>query len=118
MTARYLDPVRKNEYQEKVWAIVCRIPVGRVMTYGQIAENIAPPGEMNLGSYLAFGARWVGAAMAACPDDVPWHRVINAKGMVSQRSEADHQRLRLVEEGIEFDERGRIDLSRYRWTMP
>ena len=56
----------------------------------------------------------VGYAMAACPDDAPWQRVVNAQGKVSPR--ADHwgtelQRQRLREEGIELDAEGRMDLA-------
>jgi len=65
-------------------------------------------------------ARQTGYAMHALPpnSDVPWHRVINARGEVSPRSSADShelQRLLLEEEGIEFDLRGRCDLKVYRW---
>ncbi len=66
-------------------------------------------------TYLAFGPRWVGGAMAACPEDVPWQRVINSKGEISPRPGAQSQRTLLEQEGVEFNERGRIDLKRYRW---
>ena len=46
---------------------------------------------------------------------VPWQRVINAKGEVSPRPDADHQKVKLLEEGVVFDERGRVDLKRFRW---
>jgi methylated-DNA-protein-cysteine methyltransferase-like protein len=70
---------------------------------------------MDAKSYLAFGARWVGGAMAQCPDDVPWWRVINAKGEISLRPGAQEQRARLEAEGVEFDARGRVDLKRFGW---
>ena len=56
--------------------------------------------------------------MAACPDDVPWQRVINSKGEISLRRGGGYTRQRelLEAEGIEFDERSRIDLKRYRWA--
>ena len=61
----------------------------------------------------------VGYAMSAVTDDeVPWHRVINAKGEVSPRSHGDGsvcQRLLLEDEGVIFDERGRVDLARICW---
>jgi len=66
-------------------------------------------------------ARQVGYALAALPEgsDVPWHRVLNARGEVSPRSggapHARIQRALLEEEGVRFDEGGRIDLARYRW---
>ena len=50
--------------------------------------------------------------------DVPWHRVINAKGTISFRGDTvrgEMQRERLEAEGISFDDRGRVDLKRLRW---
>lgn len=95
---------------ESIHAVVRRIPDGRVATYGQVASLAGRPGA----------ARQVGYALHALPDgsDVPWQRVVNARGEVSERREFDgapRQRARLEEEGVEFDERGRIDLGRYRW---
>jgi methylated-DNA-protein-cysteine methyltransferase related protein len=86
-----------------------------VATYGQIAALLPPPGAMDPKAYLAFGPRWVGGAMAACPEDVPWQRVINAQGRISPRPGALDQRVLLEEEGIRFDEAARIDLKKYRW---
>jgi methylated-DNA-protein-cysteine methyltransferase-like protein len=66
-------------------------------------------------------ARQVGYALAALPDshDVPWHRIVNARGEVSPRSAAlgyeQLQRTLLEAEGISFDERGRVDLERFGW---
>ena len=51
-----------------------------MVTYGQIAQMLPPPEEMDFETYQALSPRWVGSAMAACPDDVPWQRVINAQG--------------------------------------
>ena len=87
-----------------------RIPKGRVATYGQIAV-IAH----------ASGPRQIGYALHALPSNsgVPWHRVINAQGRVSLRSEngwENVQRVMLEAEGIEFDERDRVALARYQWA--
>jgi methylated-DNA-protein-cysteine methyltransferase-like protein len=89
---------------------VRRIPHGRVATYGQVAAIAG----------LAGHARQVGYALHDLPDasDVPWHRVINARGEVSPRSAPGwegYQRHLLEEEGIAFDLRGKLDLERYRW---
>jgi len=87
---------------------VRRIPRGRVATYGQIAELAGIGGR----------ARQVGYALHAAPDNLPWHRVINAKGEISPRSGSDSeelQRLLLEAEGVEFDLQGRIDLEKFRW---
>ena len=95
---------------EKIYAVVRRIPRGRVATYGQIAELAGLPGH----------ARQVGYAMAALPSStaLPWHRVINAAGMVSRRRVPGaelSQRQLLEREGIRFNSRGRMDLERLRW---
>jgi methylated-DNA-protein-cysteine methyltransferase-like protein len=94
---------------ERVYELVRRIPSGRVATYGQIAHLLDWP----------RGARTVGWALRALQADsgVPWHRVVNAQGGISIRDAARQQAL-LEAEGIIFDKRGRIDLTRYRWSPP
>jgi methylated-DNA-protein-cysteine methyltransferase-like protein len=82
-----------------------------VATYGQIARLAGLGGH----------ARQVGYALAALPagSDVPWQRVINAKGEISARAwpaSEDEQKMLLEAEGVTFDPRGRIPLDRYRWS--
>jgi len=94
----------------RIYAVVRRLPRGRVATYGQIAALAG----------LAGHARQVGYALHALPDSasVPWHRVINARGEVSRRSEPGWEALqrRLLEaEGVVFDARGRVALGRFGW---
>lgn len=96
---------------ERIYAVVRRIPSGRVATYGQVAELAGLPGH----------ARQVGYALAAMSESstVPWHRVINAQGAVSARGPhsggAVTQRIRLEQEGVEFDAGGRVSLARFGW---
>jgi methylated-DNA-protein-cysteine methyltransferase-like protein len=108
---------KRSDYYKKVYEIVHAIPAGRVMTYGGIASLIPPPPDIDPMAYTKVRARWVGYGMAACPDDVPWHRVINAQGQVSKRmGHGPHiQRTSLEEEGVVFNQKGRIDLKIYRW---
>ena len=93
----------------RVYAVVRRVPAGRVATYGQVAR------------VAGFGdhARLVGYALAALPNGtaVPWHRVINARGTVSRRRSGDtlSQRMRLEREGVRFDARGRASFATYGW---
>jgi len=115
MSPGYTSPPQRHEFEQQVWGIVRQIPPGKVTTYGRIAEMIDPPGNMALKDYLAFGARWVGGAMAGCPSDVPWQRVINAQGKISVRRGADEQRKLLEAEGVQFDERQRVNLEIYLW---
>ena len=93
-----------------------QIPYGKVATYGQIAPDAAPAAGVEFETYNAFSPRWVGGAMANCPDDVPWQRVINSKGEISQRPGAQRQKELLLEEGVVFNEKGRIDLKKYGWN--
>ena len=111
------NPPDVKAFNALAWEIVGRIPPGRVATYGQIAAMIAPPEGVNLRDHEAQGARWVGGAMAACPADIPWQRVINSQGKTSPRQGGGpaRQRQMLEAEGVEFDEKGRVDLARFRW---
>lgn len=91
---------------QRIYAEVRRIPRGRVSTYGGIARRLG-----------GCTARQVGYAMAALPDNsrVPWHRVINHKGEISPRDGAPRQRALLEAEGVQFDHRGRVNLSQIGW---
>jgi methylated-DNA-protein-cysteine methyltransferase-like protein len=55
--------------------------------------------------------------MAACPDDVPWQRVINSQGKISERSGAEKQRQLLEEEGVLFV-KDKVDMKKYGWKGP
>jgi methylated-DNA-protein-cysteine methyltransferase-like protein len=114
--AGFSSPPNPTEFNTRVWEIVRQIPPGRVMAYGQVGALISPPGDMTLKDYDAFRARWVGGAMAQCPTDVPWWRVINAQGKISERPGAAEQRQRLEAEGVVFDDRDRIDWKRFGWS--
>ncbi len=116
----FSSPPDPLAYKNRVWQVVRQIPPGQVATYGQIAALIPTPQGVDGRDYVAFGPRWVGGAMANCPADVPWQRVVNSQGKISlpQGAGGDEQRLLLEGEGIVFDERGRIDLGQYRWIGP
>jgi methylated-DNA-protein-cysteine methyltransferase-like protein len=95
-----------------IYAIVSKIPSGKVATYGQIA-SIASPG---------LPARVVGYALHGLPEgsDIPWHRVINSKGKISYaatRNDHDSLQQKLLEqEGIKFTVQGIINLRKYLWV--
>jgi methylated-DNA-protein-cysteine methyltransferase-like protein len=120
MASSFTSPPDPKAFNHQVWEIVRQIPAGQVSTYGQIAAMIPPPPELNLREYESMSPRWVGGAMAACPEDVPWQRVINSQGKISVRRGGgqERQRERLEEEGVTFDEHGRVDLSTYGWRGP
>ena len=94
----------------RIYAVVRRVPKGRVATYGQIATLAG----------LRNHARQVGYALHALPtgSGVPWHRVINAQGKVSGRAEPGYvlvQQKLLESEGIEIGVGDRISLKRFGW---
>ena len=99
---------QSGNFRERVWAYVRRVPQGRVVTYGQIADALESPDA----------AQAVGGAMLALPDDtdVPWHRVINAEGELSAPDSPDEQRERLRKEGVVVGADDRVDLGKYRWN--
>jgi methylated-DNA-protein-cysteine methyltransferase-like protein len=97
-----------------VYAIVARVPRGRVITYGAIAHVLGDPRK----------ARQVGWAMAATPDQkpkIPAHRVVNARGELSGGPAFGGyavQRALLEAEGVLFRPDGRLDLDQYLWLPP
>lgn len=104
-----MDKIDERSYRERVYEIVKDIPPGRVMTYGQIAEIL---GE-------GYTARTVGFVMhAADTENVPWQRVINARGGCStgkMTAPVDLQQKLLESEGISFNEKGVCVLEEVRW---
>ena len=103
--------LRGDAAVEAICAVVRRIPRGWVATYGQVATMAGMPRR----------ARLVGRVLQRLDPktNVPWHRVVNAKGEVSfslSRNGGDILQRRLLEkEGIKFDARNRLDLERNRW---
>ena len=100
-----------NPFYQKVYLMVSKIPSGKVATYGQIAELI-----------YAYGrARQVGWALRRLklPSNVPWHRVINKKGEITMslsRNGTDWmQKKLLINEGIKFNSKMKIDTKKYLW---
>jgi methylated-DNA-protein-cysteine methyltransferase-like protein len=114
---RYSSPPNQQAYYEQVWNLVRQIPPGKVASYGQIAMMIPPPMGVDFESYKAFSPRWVGGAMAACPHGVPWQRVINSQGKISEREGAERQRQLLEEEGVVFV-KDKVDMKKYAWRGP
>lgn len=102
----------------RIYKVVRRVPKGRVATYGQIALLADLPGY----------ARHVGRALRELPKGsrLPWHRIVNSRGEIAQRSvrtkhtatsvDAEtEQYYRLIDEGVEFNENRRIPLKQFQW---
>lgn len=102
--------IREGRWQ-RIYALVDRIPPGRVASYGQVARLAG----------LGRGARQVGYALHALPlgSSTPWHRVVNRLGEISLRrteGAGSLQRILLEREGIRFDQKGRIELNKCGWA--
>ena len=95
---------------KNIYDMVSRIPEGKVATYGQIAKLIGYPNH----------ARYIGRALSHLENNsnIPWHRVVNAKGKISPRGLDgcdDYQRIILEDENIVFDDKSCISLIEYQW---
>lgn len=105
------QPITMSTY-DRIYAVVCQIPPGRVATYGQVATLANLPGQARLVGYALYRVD-----MAVL--DIPWHRVVNVKGEIShspRRRGTDYRQQALLEaEGIVFDDQGKLDLKRYLW---
>ena len=100
---------------EQVYRLVSLIPLGKVVTYGQIAALLAHP----------RAARTVGWALHSLSGEqaqaVPWQRVIGAGGRITTSCEDDSaqvQRELLQQEGVKFGPRGDVDLAKSGWKGP
>ncbi len=97
---------------KRIYATVKKIPRGKVASYGQVARVAG----------LERHARMVGYALHALSENdienVPWQRVINAQGYISIRSNplaAKIQRKFLEQEGVEFNEKDKVDFKKFGW---
>lgn len=103
--------MEKAKSYDAIYKVVRLIPKGQVATYGQIADLADLPGQARLVGYALY--------RVDMQLSIPWHRVINAKGEVSEsplRYGTDYlQRSLLEQEGIQFSPEGKINLYQYRW---
>jgi methylated-DNA-protein-cysteine methyltransferase-like protein len=98
----------EDGFFSRVYAIVARIPKGKVVSYGQIARALGCP----------RAARQVGWAMRCCPAQLPWHRVVKSDGTIAGADVyAAIRRARLEEENIVFLKDGRVNMQVCAWCM-
>jgi methylated-DNA-protein-cysteine methyltransferase-like protein len=122
------DPIA---FQNMVWALVRKVPYGKVTTFGQIASMIPCPNGVDKAVYKRIAPRWVGAAMTnAFSEDaihdvhkagVPWQRVVTSQGQIAMKKDGmgyTKQMALLKAEGVTFDSRDRIDFDTYGWDGP
>ena len=100
--------MRKSNFFKQVYEIVKKIPGGKVMTYGQIADLLG-----------TRDARRVGHALHANRDlKVPCHRVVNKDGRLAPGyafGGPGEQKFRLLAEGVNFADDSHVDMG---CTMP
>jgi methylated-DNA-protein-cysteine methyltransferase-like protein len=101
------DEAQGTSVYERVYRVIRQVPPGKVTTYGQVSKIVGTVSARQVGYALAALQPWM---------EVPWQRVVNSQGKISL-SGSDQRRL-LEAEGIEFDDRERIDLKRFGWSGP
>lgn len=101
-----------NDFYIRVYEVVVQIPVGKVTSYGAVAQYLG----------VASGARMVGYAMNNYRSydlgyEIPAHRVLNRLGQLTGRAhfEGDTMRERLQQEGIEFKEEYTVNMNKHFW---
>lgn len=103
---------------EEVYRIVSKIPMGKVMTYGEIAKKVKSQSQKSKSRFLA---RVVGNALHKNQNpDVPCHRVVDRNGRLAQNyafGGVMEQRRRLVEEGVKFKNRMCVNLEKCLWEV-
>ena len=92
-----------NPFFAQVYAVVEKVPYGKVVSYGQIARILGRP----------RASREVGRAMRFCPEHLPWQRVVMSDGSVTGGAFADMRKELLEEEGLAFLPDGRVDMAVY-----
>lgn len=102
--------MNNNDHAQSILAVINQIPYGCATSYGEVAKKAGLPGY----------ARYVGYILRHLPEqtNIPWHRVMNAKGLISFPPNTEKhkaQRSRLEAEGISFSPSGKVKLSAYQW---
>ncbi|ROV59448.1 MGMT family protein [Vibrio ponticus] len=97
-----------DQFLAQIFAVIHQIPEGKVTSYGEIAKLAGYPGY----------ARHVGKALGNLPEGskLPWHRVLNSQGKISLKGhDLNRQRAKLLAEGIECSDMGKVNLRKYKW---
>jgi methylated-DNA-protein-cysteine methyltransferase-like protein len=97
-------------FSQKVKEVIRQIPAGRVATYGQVAAIAGNP-------WAVRGVVWV-LHSSSDKENLPWQRVVNARGRISLGRNQGYKRQKalLESEGVTFDSGDVIDLDRYLWS--
>ncbi|NVM35677.1 MAG: MGMT family protein [Candidatus Lokiarchaeota archaeon] len=100
-----------SDFTEKIIQIIKNIPKGKVLTYGFIAKLAGNPRAARQVSWTLHSS--------SKKYNLPWHRVINSKGIIALKSieDREYQKKLLEQEGIEFTDEFRADLKKYLWKI-
>jgi methylated-DNA-protein-cysteine methyltransferase-like protein len=104
-------PQERAALTERILMVIKAIPKGKVASYGQVAAMAGSP----------RGARQVARVLHSLSgkEKLPWHRVLGASGGISLPAAAGAEQARkLRRENVTVDERGKVDLTRFRWRIP
>ena len=99
---------KKKDFFNKVYTITKQIPYGKVTTYGHIAEVCG----------IKSSARTVACALNGCGQDIPAHTVVDRYGALTGKIHFGDPNLMeelLKSEGVEFDEKGCVNLGKHLW---
>ncbi len=105
-------------FYEQVYQVIQRIPVGKVTSYGRVARMLGRPGAARAVGYALNSLRRHNGDKPYTSDAVPWHRVINSQGAISQRqygSAAEEQTAKLRAEGVAVGDDMHVDMNLYLW---
>lgn len=99
----------RSTFSELVKAAIKRVPRGRVATYSQIAKLAGNPKAVRAVVWILHSS--------SAKHGLPWHRVINSKGIIALKPGAgfEEQVMRLVDEGVRVGANGEVDLKKYQW---
>lgn len=99
----------RQQFTTQIIELIRFVPCGYVSTYGDIARMAGNP----------QAARQVARILHTCakPEKLPWHRIVNREGRISLKpfQGYEQQKMLLEDEGVAFDETGKINLDQYRW---
>jgi methylated-DNA-protein-cysteine methyltransferase-like protein len=100
-----------SEFSKNVIKLIQNIPVGKVLTYGRIAKLAGSPQAARQVSWILHSS--------TRKYDLPWHRVINSKGLIALKADVDKldQKILLEKEGVKFNGEFKIDLSESMWEI-
>jgi methylated-DNA-protein-cysteine methyltransferase-like protein len=100
-----------TQFTEKVIKLIQSIPTGKVLTYGRIAKLAGNPQAARQVSWILHSS--------TKKHNLPWHRVINSKGLIALKAEMEkeQQKILLEKEGVKFCDKFKIDLSTSMWNI-